>query len=82
MNVQIVQSGNNIRGEIEIVDEGNGTITGTVAGTNIQFNATINAYYGQFSVTFTGVIQGNSISGNYSVPASGVNGTFVLNKIR
>jgi len=82
MNVQLVQNGNNVQGEIEIVNEGNGTITGTVTGTNIQFTATINAYYGQFSVTFTGVIQGNTISGNYSVPTSGVNGTFILNKIR
>ncbi len=82
MNIQLTQAGNNIQGQIEIVNEGTGTITGTIAGTNIQFNAIINTYYGQITVNFTGIVQGNTISGNYSVPASGVNGTFVLNKIR
>lgn len=82
MNIQLAQAGNNIQGQIEIINEGTGTITGTIAGTNVQFNATINTYYGQITVNFTGIVQGNTISGNYSVSASGVNGTFVLNKIR
>lgn len=80
MNVRIVQTGNNIQGEIEIVNEGNGAITGTITGTSIQFTGKINAYYGTFTVVFTGIVQGNTISGNYSVAESGINGTFILKR--
>lgn len=82
MNVSIIQTGNNIQGEIEIVNEGKGTISGNIAGTNIQFTANLTTYYGTFNVTFTGTVQGNTISGNYTIPDAGANGTFVINRIR
>lgn len=82
MGVSIVQTGNNIQGEIEIINEGKGTISGTITGTNIQFTANVTSYYGTFTVKFSGIVQGNTISGNYLVPDSGVNGTFTINRVR
>ncbi|HPO82020.1 MAG TPA: hypothetical protein PK487_03550, partial [bacterium] len=80
MNFRIVQTGNNIQGEIELVNEGNGNISGTIMGKDIQFTGKVTAYYGSFNVTFIGVVQGNTISGNYTIPESGANGTFSISR--
>jgi len=82
INMALTQIGNDIQGQIEIVGEGQGNLSGKIMGTNVNFTANVSAYYGSFAVNFVGVIQGNSISGNYTVPASGISGTFLINKVR
>lgn len=82
INIVLAQTGGDLQGQIEIVGEGQGNLSGKIMGANINFTANVSAYYGTFTVNFIGVIQGNSISGNYTVPASGITGTFVLSKIR
>ncbi|MCS7175513.1 transglutaminase domain-containing protein [Pseudothermotoga sp.] len=78
----IEQSGNNIKGDVHVDESDEGEFTGTVSGNSVKITAKIESYYYSttYTVVFNGTIQGNTISGNYSIPGSNVTGTFTVKK--
>lgn len=78
----VEQSGNNIKGDVYVDDSDMGEFTGSISGNNVKITAKIeSSYYSTtYTVVFNGTIQGNTISGNYSIPGSNVTGTFSVKK--
>lgn len=78
--ITLVQRGKEIRGQIEILDEGSGNISGTISENIVNFSAEVKTYYGNFYLDFKGTVEGENISGTYLVRGEMVNGIFTLTK--
>jgi hypothetical protein len=77
--VQLVlaQEGDRLRGQLALLNEGQGPCSGQVTGQRVTLTADIAAVYGNFSVTFTGVYRNNTLNGSYQIHNGG-SGSFSL----
>lgn len=78
----IEQSGNNIKGDVYVDDSDMGEFTRSISGNNVKIAVSIeSSYYSTtYTVVFNSTIQGNTISGNHSIPGSNVTGTLSVKK--